>query len=159
MGQAHTDPLTGVLNRQGLRAALMSTSSLLADPMSVVFVDLDHFKRINDQYGHEEGDNVLRTFVSAVRQVLRASDKLVRWGGEEFLIICPATTAAQASIMAEKLRSALADYQWPCNEHITASFGIAARVQNEDIGTTIKRADTALYRAKANGRNRVEVAE
>ncbi len=158
-GQAHTDPLTGVLNRQGLRSALMNTSALLADPMSVVFADLDHFKRVNDQHGHEEGDNVLRMFVTSVSSVIRASDKLVRWGGEEFLIVCPNTTADQAHIMAEKIRAALKEQQWPCNERLTASFGIAARLPAEDIGNTIKRADGALYQAKDSGRDRVEVAQ
>jgi len=157
-GQAHTDPLTGALNRQGLRAALMNTSSMLIEPMSVIFVDIDYFKRINDQHGHEVGDAVLRDFAIAVNAGIRSSDKLVRWGGEEFLIICPSTALEQARALAEKLRLALPDHQWPAGLHVTSSFGVAARFADEEIGAVIKRADSALYRAKANGRDRVEVA-
>jgi len=158
VGQAHTDPLTGALNRQGLRAAMMNTSSLLADPMSIIFVDLDHFKRINDQHGHEVGDAVLRDFANSVSGVIRCNDKLVRWGGEEFLIICPSTTADQGYQLATKLRVTLPLHRWPMGLHVTASFGVASLNPREDVGVVIKRADAALYKAKANGRDRVEVA-
>ncbi len=158
VGQAHVDPLTGALNRQGLRAAMMSTSPLLCEPMSVLFIDLDHFKRVNDQHGHEVGDAVLRDFAQTVGREIRSNDKLVRWGGEEFLIICPATTAEQAYHLASKLRAALPLHKWPVGLRVTASFGVAALGPREDIGAVIKRADMALYRAKANGRDRVEVA-
>jgi diguanylate cyclase (GGDEF)-like protein len=159
VGQAHTDPLTGALNRQGLRAALMSTSTLLADPMAVIFVDLDHFKRINDEHGHETGDVVLRTFATTVSSEIRSIDKLVRWGGEEFVIICPATTAEQAYRLAQKLRGSMQNLSWPDKLHVTASFGVAEHQEREEIGAVIRRADEALYKAKANGRNRVEVSE
>ena len=158
VGQAHVDPLTGALNRQGLRAAMMNTSTLLSEPMSVIFVDLDHFKRINDQHGHEVGDAVLRDFAVTVSSETRSNDKLVRWGGEEFLIICPGTSADQAYQLATKLRNALPRHKWPVGLRVTASFGVAALGPREDIGAVIKRADMALYRAKANGRDRVEVA-
>ncbi|QBE65507.1 GGDEF domain-containing protein [Pseudoduganella lutea] len=157
--QANTDPLTGALNRQGLRAALMSTSSLLAPPMAVLFADIDHFKRINDGHGHDVGDAVLRDFAALIHGEIRANDKLVRWGGEEFLIVCPATGAEQARQLAEKLRAALHTGTWPAGLCVTASFGIAARAQDEDIGALIKRADGALYAAKAAGRDRVVVAD
>ncbi|WP_338764097.1 GGDEF domain-containing protein [Massilia sp. METH4] len=157
--QANTDPLTGALNRQGLRAALMSTSSLLAPPMAVVFADIDHFKRINDRHGHDVGDGVLREFAAVIHGEIRANDKLVRWGGEEFLIVCPATGADQARQLAEKLRAALRVGAWPAGLRVTASFGIAARTPDEDIGAVIKRADGALYAAKAAGRDCVVVAE
>lgn len=158
VGQAHTDALTGALNREGLRAALMSTSSLLADPMSVIFIDLDHFKRINDQHGHDVGDAVLRDFANCVGHVIRANDKLVRWGGEEFLIICPSTTADQGYQLATKLRLALQMHKWPVGLRVTASFGVASLKPREDVGAVIKRADSALYKAKTSGRDRVEVA-
>lgn len=158
VGQAHTDSLTGALNRQGLRAAMMNTSSLLADPLSIIFVDLDHFKRINDQHGHEVGDAVLRDFAATVGNEIRSNDKLVRWGGEEFLIICPSTTADQGYLLATKLRAALPGHKWPVGLRVTASFGVASLQPKEDIGVVIKRADAALYKAKANGRDRVEVA-
>ncbi|WBS01014.1 GGDEF domain-containing protein [Pseudoduganella sp. SL102] len=156
--QANTDPLTGALNRQGLRAALMSTSSLLAPPMAVVFADIDHFKRVNDRHGHDTGDAVLRDFAATIHSEIRANDKLVRWGGEEFLIVCPATGAEQARQLAEKLRAALHAAAWPAGLRVTASFGIASRGQDEDIGAVIKRADAALYAAKAGGRDCVVLA-
>jgi len=154
-GQAHIDPLTGVLNRQGLRAALMSTSALLAAPMSVIFIDIDHFKRINDTHGHDVGDEVLRKFAHVIGSGIRSSDRLVRWGGEEFLIICPVTDVYQASLVAEGLRASLHRQNWPVGLAVTASFGVAQHEDNEDIGVVIKRADTELYGAKANGRDRV----
>jgi diguanylate cyclase (GGDEF)-like protein len=155
--QANTDPLTGALNRQGLRAALMSTSSLLAPPMAVVFADIDHFKGINDRHGHDVGDAVLREFAATIHGEIRANDRLVRWGGEEFLIVCPATGAEQARQLADKLRAALHAATWQAGLRVTASFGIAAHAQDEDIGALIKRADAALYAAKAAGRDCIVV--
>lgn len=160
-GQAYTDLLTGALNRQGLRDLLMKqwkTPSLLAEPSSVMFVDLDHFKKINDQHGHDVGDDVLRSFAAMVRSEVRATDKLVRWGGEEFLIVCPSTDMVSAVSLAQKLRAAMEARHWPAGMQITASFGVTALEESEDIGDSIKRADHALYLAKSNGRNRVEVA-
>jgi len=154
-GQAHIDPLTGVLNRRGLRAALMSTPALLAAPMSVIFIDIDHFKRINDTYGHDVGDEVLRKFAHAVGSGIRSSDRLVRWGGEEFLIICPVTEGHHAARVAEGLRTSLHRQNWPAGLAVTASFGVAQHEDGEDIGVVIKRADTELYGAKTNGRDRV----
>jgi diguanylate cyclase (GGDEF)-like protein len=154
-GQAHIDPLTGVLNRQGLRAALMNTSALLAAPMSVIFIDIDHFKRINDTHGHDVGDEVLRKFAHVVGSGIRSSDRLVRWGGEEFLIICPVTDVHQAVTVAEALRASLHRQTWPAGLAVTASFGVAQHADNEDIGVVIKRADSELYGAKNGGRDRV----
>jgi diguanylate cyclase (GGDEF)-like protein len=157
VGQAHRDSLTGVLNRQGLRAELMSISSLLADPMSVIFVDLDYFKRVNDNHGHDAGDNVLRTFANVVGSGIRQSDRLVRWGGEEFLIVCPLTNAQQAAVLAESLRQALHKATWPLGMKLTASFGIAQLQKDADMSVVIKHADEALYNAKGAGRDRVTV--
>jgi diguanylate cyclase (GGDEF)-like protein len=159
--QAHTDPLTGALNRQGLRAALMKrlhASGHVDEEMAVVFVDIDHFKQVNDRHGHDAGDEVLRRFAAVIRNVVRSSDKLVRWGGEEFLLLCPDTTREHAATMAEKLRGALPAQAWPHGLRVTSSFGVTSLKPEEDIGVAIKRADDALYIAKANGRNRVEVA-
>jgi len=160
-GQAYTDPLTGALNRQGLRDLLLKqwkTPSLLAEPSAVMFVDLDHFKHINDQHGHAAGDEVLRRFAAMVQREMRATDKLVRWGGEEFLILCPTTAARHAQALAEKLRAAMQLQDWPAGLQVTASFGVAGIDGGEDIGEAIARADAALYRAKQGGRNRVETA-
>jgi len=155
VGQAHTDPLTGVLNRQGLRAALISTSSLLSDPMCVVFMDIDHFKTVNDTHGHDAGDEVLRRFATVIGANIRATDKLVRWGGEEFLLVCTNTTVAQAAALADKLRLALHQQPWPLGLRITASFGVAEHAPSEEFSDVIKRADQELYSAKTSGRDRV----
>jgi len=154
-GQAHIDPLTGVLNRQGLRAELIGTSALLTAPVSVIFIDIDHFKRINDTHGHDVGDEVLRKFAHVIGSSLRPSDRLVRWGGEEFLIICPVTDVYQANLVAESLRTGLHGQAWPAGLAVTASFGVAQHADGEDFGVVIKRADSELYGAKANGRDRV----
>lgn len=154
--QAHTDPLTGALNRQGLRDALMRTSMLLAPPMSIIFTDIDFFKRVNDTFCHQVGDDVLRLFSSRITAQLRSTDKLVRWGGEEFLILCQTTDVAQATALAEKLRATLAGESWPHDIPLTASFGVAQHRDAEDIGAVIQRADSQLYRAKHAGRNRVQ---
>jgi diguanylate cyclase (GGDEF)-like protein len=154
-GQAHIDPLTGVLNRQGLRAALMSTSNLLTDPMAVIFIDIDHFKSINDTHGHDVGDDVLRKFASVIASGIRSSDRLVRWGGEEFLIVCPMTNVFQGRILAENLRHALHQQTWPAGMHVTASFGVAQHDERDEVGVVIKHADEELYRAKQGGRDRV----
>lgn len=159
--QAHTDPLTGALNRQGLREVLMKrlhAAGHVDEEMAVVFVDVDHFKRINDQHGHDAGDEVLRRFAAVIRGEVRSSDKLVRWGGEEFLLLCPETDVPHAVSMLDKLRAALAKQEWPHGLHVTSSFGVTSLKPDEDIGAAIKRADGALYLAKANGRNRVEIA-
>lgn len=154
-GQAYIDPLTGVLNRQGLRAALMSTSSLLADPMAVVFIDIDHFKAVNDTHGHDVGDEVLRKFANVIASGIRSSDRLVRWGGEEFLIVCPMTNVYQGRILAENLRHALHQQTWPVGLRVTASFGVAQHHECDEVGVVIKHADEELYRAKQGGRDRV----
>lgn len=159
--QAHTDPLTGALNRQGLREALLrrlDTPEHYSQDLAVIFMDIDHFKQVNDRHGHDAGDEVLRRFAATVRREVRASDKLVRWGGEEFLLLCPDTNQEHVATTAEKLRASIGNQEWPHGLRITASFGATALHPAEDIGAAIARADGALYAAKANGRNRVEVA-
>lgn len=160
-GQAYTDPLTQVLNREGLRAALMEkwqNPDSSPEQFAVVFVDIDHFKKVNDTHGHGVGDEVLCAFAAAIQRGIRASDKLARWGGEEFLIICSGTKGADAHLLAEKLREALTYQIWPHSLRVTASFGVTALQPGEVIGDAIKRADGALYQAKANGRNCVRAA-
>lgn len=160
-GQVYTDPLTHALNREGLRAALMDkwqNPNPSDDVLAVAFVDIDFFKKVNDTHGHSVGDEVLRAFAAAIQREIRSSDKLVRWGGEEFLIVCPGTRANEAHILADKLREALHGQIWPSGLRITASFGITALQPDEDIGEAIKRADGALYQAKSSGRDCVRVA-
>jgi diguanylate cyclase (GGDEF)-like protein len=154
-GQAYTDPLTNALNRQGFRDTLIRSTTLMAPPMSVIFADIDHFKKINDEYGHATGDEVLKLFAHRIKSVVRSTDYLVRWGGEEFLIVCQGTDAPRATALAEKLRVSLKRQTWPHGIAMSASFGVAECRADEAIGTIIERADAQLYRAKSGGRDRV----
>lgn len=160
-GQARTDSLTGALNREGLREYLISRwndDAQIESGVCVIFADLDHFKSINDQHGHLVGDDVLRQFSQLVQSEIRTSDRLARWGGEEFLIVCSQSQPDQARGLAEKLRSALESASWPQGLQVSCSFGVAACRSGEEFGEMIKRADDALLRAKNKGRNRVEAA-
>ncbi|QLI81362.1 GGDEF domain-containing protein [Chitinibacter fontanus] len=158
--KAQLDPLTGALNRDGLRELLQKEwpHTLPADAqLSILFADLDHFKQINDRYGHAIGDEVLKQFASLVKSKIRKTDGFVRWGGEEFLIACPHMPAELAIGLAEKIRSSICEAQWPESIAVTCSCGVASLVAGEDFDGLIERADKALYQAKRGGRNRVEV--
>jgi diguanylate cyclase (GGDEF)-like protein len=157
--QAFTDPLTGALNRHGLRDVLVRRQEAGAGEFdAVLFVDIDHFKQINDRHGHDAGDAVLRLFAAAVLQRIRESDELVRWGGEEFLVLCAGIGSANATTLGQQLRTELARMTWPHGAPVTVSIGVALVGPADDIGSAIARADAALYRAKQNGRDRVELA-
>jgi diguanylate cyclase (GGDEF)-like protein len=157
--QAHLDPLTRVLNREGLRAALAKTAPAATSPLSVIFADIDYFKRINDTHGHAVGDTVLRHFAGLLSALVRSSDKVVRWGGEEFLIVCERTTARQAALLSEELRKAMLAQAWPAGLAVSASFGVAQTASPDGIEDAIARADAQLYLAKQAGRNRVHVED
>jgi diguanylate cyclase (GGDEF)-like protein/hemerythrin-like metal-binding protein len=120
--------------------------------------DLDHFKRVNDTFGHGAGDAVLVGLVQCVRQHLRASDALIRWGGEEFLVMVPATRLEGAMALAEKMRAAVAGIDFPGIGQVTMSLGVAQYAPGESLSRWIERADQALYAAKASGRNRAQAA-
>ena len=156
-GQAHVDSLTQVLNREGLRAFLMSPDAMRPGPMSIIFTDIDHFKCINDTHGHAVGDIVLKNFAQMIAATVRSADRVVRWGGEEFLIVCMNTTGQQAVTLAEKLREHMGMQAWPAGMSVTASFGVAEHLPVEEIGEVIERADAGLYAAKRAGRNRVHM--
>ena len=163
---AAQDALTGVANRRALMLALeheLASAARQHTPLSLLMLDLDHFKRVNDHYGHLAGDQVLRHTVAVVRQRLRAQDVLGRYGGEEFLLLLPGTDVAGAQQLAQQLCQAL--QAAPCHWRdqsiaVTASVGIASVSASAptDWETLLQAADQALYRAKDNGRNRVEVA-
>lgn len=159
-GQVIRDPLTGALNRQGLRDALVAREEDGVGSRfdAVLFIDLDHFKAINDTWGHDTGDQVLRQFAAAATAGIRESDKLVRWGGEEFLILCAGIGPANAAGLARHLCERVAGMAWPHGLRVTVSIGVAGIQGGADIGAAIRRADEALYAAKRNGRNRVETA-
>lgn len=151
------DPLTGLLNR---RAALdlveeFARHNSLAGTALVMF-DIDHFKQVNDTYGHELGDEVLKRVGSIVQQVVREGDAAVRWGGEEMVVICPKTNADGAVRVAEKLRAEIKQLHFSNqNLVISASFGVANIQPGESFSQALGRADEALYEAKKSGRDRI----
>ena len=160
--KARRDDLTGVYNRRTLIAA-MEESKQRADstgePLSICVIDLDFFKRYNDEFDHLTGDQVLRTFAQAVQDGLRATDIFGRYGGEEFVQILRHTTLAGAMADAERLRERISAFAIPTSRPIgplTVSIGVAQYEPGETIIETFARADEALYKAKQRGRNRVE---
>jgi diguanylate cyclase (GGDEF)-like protein len=164
--QAGTDALTRIANRRGLAAtfdALLGQAASERAPVAVLMLDLDHFKRLNDTYGHSAGDAFLSAVANTLRRHLRAEDLLARYGGEEFLVVLPRTRQEDALKVAQYLREAIAELGVPWrNETLmaTASIGLAARIP-EGPGNRlalIEAADRALYAAKDKGRNRVEIA-
>ncbi len=166
LDQSTRDPLTGLGNRATILGELQNRFDLSRRhdrPLSVVMVDLDHFKRINDQHGHGAGDHTLRIFGDLARQSLRSSDLAGRIGGEEFLLVLPETELAGAALLAQRLRESVAQTPIPLPETelwVTASFGVAERRERDrEGGDLLGRADAALYRAKRLGRDRIEVAD
>ncbi len=126
-------------------------------PLSMILFDIDHFKRINDTYGHLVGDAVLRELSEVVRANIRESEYFVRWGGEEFIVLLPGTSLDGANMVAEKLRRAIESHRFPTVGRVTSSFGVTALRTDDTIKTFIERCDEALYEAKEGGRNRVKV--
>jgi diguanylate cyclase (GGDEF)-like protein len=157
---ARTDPLTGALNRKGLADELMRIVRLREGqvfPLTLVFIDIDHFKRINDSRGHDAGDQVIRGLAQLVRAAVQRDDLFARWGGEEFLLVFRDTPGVKGRAIAERLRERIAAATWPDDLHVTCSFGVAEWHRGEDLNEGIKRADEAMYRAKKQGRDRVEI--
>jgi diguanylate cyclase (GGDEF)-like protein len=162
---AMTDPLTGLLNR---RAFLQDAEALLLQqisrdrPIGVLLIDLDHFKSINDRFGHAAGDKVLQIFAKTAQANLRESDLVGRLGGEEFTVVLADASVDNAYLVADRLRNAFATAAAVVDDqplHATASIGVSVIVDpNQDLAKLITLADQALYLAKARGRNRVEVA-
>lgn len=156
------DPLTGTLNRRGLDEQfpeIEAPATGFVEPLSVVIVDLDHFKHINDNHGHAVGDEVLKTVATRLAGALRGGDAVVRYGGEEFLLVLPGATLAQALRVAERARASVEAAPVAAGEariSVTASFGVTQRRRGDTREQIIERADEALYHAKSSGRNRVE---
>lgn len=158
--QATTDALTGIANRRRLDDELLrlvAEAQRYAQPLSAVLVDLDHFKRINDLFGHDVGDRVLVAAVARLWKKVRDSDLLGRWGGEEFLLLATHTDHEAACALAERCREELArtTEDGLADVAVTASFGVATLQPGEDARMLIRRADVALYAAKTGGRDRV----
>jgi two-component system cell cycle response regulator len=161
--QVITDPLTGLFNVRHFRTALdieLERTTRTGVPTALMMIDLDHFKQVNDQWGHEVGNQVLKTTAELIGQATRQLDIQCRYGGEEFVVILPSTSLLLASQVAERLRKLIA--QTDINVagdilHVTASIGLSVRLVNEQIDASclIKHADECLYQAKIEGRNKV----
>jgi two-component system cell cycle response regulator len=160
---AITDALTGLYNRRYMEthvSTLVEQAAARGKPLSVLVIDIDYFKAINDTYGHDAGDDVLRDFALRVRRSIRGIDLACRYGGEEFVVIMPETDMAVATVVAERLRRRIAAEPFPIQHgagkvEVTISVGIATLGREDTAAAMIKRADQALYRAKRDGRNRV----
>ncbi|MEG3168030.1 diguanylate cyclase [Sphingomonas sp. LB3N6] len=160
---SNTDPLTGLRNRRFINeheGSYVGDHARTGRSLTVAIIDLDHFKFINDTYGHSVGDEVLIAFASLARGVLRQDDVIARWGGEEFIVISPNTTRVKAVDALERLQSALASGITTAVGRVSVSFsaGVASFQGTESLQAIVRRADEALYRAKETGRNRVELA-
>jgi two-component system, cell cycle response regulator len=164
MELAVTDALTGLYNRRYMEShadSLVERAAARGKPLSVLMVDIDHFKTINDTYGHNAGDDVLREFSDRLRSCIRGIDLACRHGGEEFVVVMPDTDLGVANKVAERIRRRIAGEPFPIERgsrsvEVTISVGLAGRIGPQDSCALImKRADSALYRAKRNGRNRV----
>ena len=157
--QAHTDPLTGLMNRRSLEVEVHA----LAEhdlPYTVAFGDLDHFKQLNDVYGHDAGDRALRLFARVLRDSVRPNDILARYGGEEFVIVIPECSVAETVSVVDRLREKLAAAQHGGTvPPFTVSFGVASAPLGTPFDETLTLADRALLDAKHQGRDRVVVAE
>ena len=155
---ALTDPLTGLLNRRGGEMAILrnlARSRRVSTACSFLLIDLDHFKLINDRYGHEVGDMVLCNVTKTVESNMRIADLAIRWGGEEILVCLPDTDLEGSILVAGKMRSLIEGLSFANGVRVTASIGVAEVMGVEDLHATLARADMNLYIAKARGRNAV----
>lgn len=160
--QATTDALTGIYNRIKFNESFiieLARAERYNVPLSLIMFDIDHFKKVNDTYGHSAGDNVLKRLTKLVKANIRVTDIFARWGGEEFVIQAPGTSLIETVKFADKLRWKIEEFDFEKPHRVTSSFGVAA-FKNGDSGTIlINRADEALYRAKESGRNQVQYSE
>ncbi len=153
------DPLTKVFNRKKFYEDLdveIERARRYKHIISLIMLDIDHFKNVNDRFGHQEGDRILMEIVSLIRQTIRKNDVFARYGGEEFILFLPETTLEGSLLIAERLRDMIARNDFHLPQSITCSFGVATFEGESDVDAFIKKADDALYTAKKNGRNRVE---
>ena len=157
---AMIDMLTGVASRRRLDDVLKLELALVrrGRPVSLILLDIDHFKSVNDRFGHDTGDEILRAVARVLQQGARLSDVIGRWGGEEFLIVCADTPAASAAMLAERLAASLRQSDFDKVGRVTASFGVAEALSGDGMRELVDRADRALYEAKHGGRDRVAMA-
>jgi diguanylate cyclase (GGDEF)-like protein len=155
------DYLTGVYNRRTVNDVLskeISRCKRHGHPLSVILLDIDYFKETNDQFGHSAGDKLLVAVANILRNSTRTSDVIGRWGGEEFIVVCPQTEEEGALLMAEKLRRIVQDHKFAGAGYKTVSMGVAEYQPEDDADSIVNRADKALYEAKHRGKNRIAAA-
>lgn len=158
---ANRDALTGAMNRHSIRGWLdkaFDNNESDDKVLSVLYIDIDYFKEVNDQFGHSMGDDILREFTMVVWGILNSSDRLVRWGGEEFVVFAPQRTLDEAIELAERIRATIESHSWVHRGSLSTSIGVAT-LGDEKTNEMLLRADEALYRAKHQGRNKVVVSE
>jgi len=158
---AEEDALTGLLNRRGMERRLRELADFLSRHKVVVtlaLLDVDHFKKVNDEYGHDVGDQVLQELGGELKRVFRSSDYLARWGGEEFLVALTRTELAEAMPVLDRMRSQVADAQALCVPSLSISTGAVEWRPGMELSVALKQADRALYEAKNGGRNKVIAA-
>ena len=153
-----TDKLTGLNNRIKIDEVLNSNLHMFEryeNVFSVILIDIDHFKKVNDTYGHPIGDEVLKDFAHILKENARITDVVGRWGGEEFMIIASETDSVGATKFATTIKKAINEHEFPKAGKVTASFGLSQISVGDSVEDIVNRADLALYNAKENGRNRV----
>lgn len=157
---ADEDSLTGLYNRRKINNLIhdeIERSERYKKGFSIIIMDIDYFKRVNDKHGHLAGDRLLKMFTEIMQHTIRYTDTAGRWGGEEFVILCPETNMDGAMALAEKIRERISSCVFDNFGKQTASFGVACFVNDDSVDTIIHRADIALYDAKNTGRNNVAV--
>ncbi len=153
-----TDKLTGLNNRIKIDEVLSSNLHMFEryeNVFSVILIDIDHFKKVNDTYGHPVGDEILKDFASILKKNARITDVVGRWGGEEFMIIASETDSVGATKFATTIKKSINEHEFPKVGKVTASFGLTQINVGDSIEEVVNRADLALYNAKETGRNRV----
>jgi diguanylate cyclase (GGDEF)-like protein len=154
--EAHTDALTQIHNRARFNQMLVlaiRNAEIHNKTFSLIIFDIDHFKKVNDTYGHDVGDKVLIQVSALVKNMLHGYDTFARWGGEEFVILAESTTENEAYLLANRLRKEIEHFPFEFVKQITCSFGVSQYRKGDTGKTLFKRADEALYRAKKAGRN------
>lgn len=156
---AHQDPLTGLSNRRRFNEILQIEYNRFKRhkvEFCLLMIDIDYFKNVNDQYGHDIGDKVIKTFSQTINDNIRITDKMARWGGEEFIILAVEATNEKIKPLSENIRNTIKNIKYDDVSEITASIGVTCSCQSDSLETMLKRVDDALYLAKNNGRNRIE---
>jgi diguanylate cyclase (GGDEF)-like protein len=154
-----TDPLTGIANRRRAQQVIeqeIDRFNRYKNPFCVFLLDIDHFKAVNDNYGHEVGDQVLVELVGIVKSIIRRTDTFGRWGGEEFILVCPETTLQTAQIIAGKICTTVREYKLAWDLRITLSIGVSEFQSGTTLKELLVEVDRKMYMAKQKGRDRVE---